>query len=413
MTETADTPFVRYKSRHVITWTLVNMCRLSDFPGVLDRSRPLEGRTVLAVGAGPSLERNGEHIRLAQEKGIPVFAVNASDPACRLHGVRPDVLMVRESLELDDQIAQTEARSIVLDVGVHPKTWDAAKHHDAEARWFIPTYPRHIQVCRRMGIRPMYGGTSAMTSAVSLALTWGASKVIACGVDLAGSPDGRVYHQAAPRGGARAVAVTNEGLYRWSGDEQDAQRSERSGQRPQPSEVGFEWVPSHDWSTLLPCLPTWQNQREWFATEASRRRGEVECVNATEGGGGILWWRNSGLRAELEAEPEATPLVIPPGQVIPPDHSDMLRADMIRDAHKLKTLAREMVDKTGPDLDLLMAMPQFVEGSRLLEALGEWRILDAPKDSGPDRCRYIYQAWMDAADEALRAMGEDVREGAA
>lgn len=406
MSEHADTPFVRYKSRHVITWTLINLCRLHDFPGILDGTRPLEGRTVLCVGAGPSLEKNGEHVAIAREKGIPIFAVNASDSVLRSYGIDPDVVVMRESLELDDQVRASRARCLVLDVGVSPTTWDAARDHEtAEARWFVPTYPRHIQACRRLGVRPMYGGTSAMTSAVSLAFTWGAAKVIACGIDLAGSPDGRVYHPKAPRGQARAVASTSEGLYKWTGDDQDKERSERSGQRPQPSEVGFEWIPSDDWSELLPCLPTWQNQREWLSTEAKRRLGKVECINATEGGGGTMWWRCAPLRETLEAEPEASPLVLPKGAVVSAEHSRMLRDDMIKDANKLRQLCREMVDPDGPDLRLLAHIPGLVEGTRLVEALGEWKLLDAPKESGAKRCRYIYETWAETADEALRAMG--------
>ena len=236
--------------------------------------------------------------------------------------------------------------------------------------------------------------------------------MVLCGVDLASTPDGRAYHSGAPRGAARVSVDPTTGLMRWDGDEQDVARAKRSGQRPQPREVGYGYTPSHDWGELLPALPTWQNQREWLTTEASRRLGEVECLNATEGGGGIVWWRHVRLSEVIEAEPEVERLTIPDGHVIDSRVAGALRGDLVRDAHVQRQVCEQILSPEGPDLEVLAHIPRVVEGSQILEAMAEHKILDAPS-AGANRLRFVYECWRDMASEALVALGDEAPEEAA
>ena len=408
-----ESGFIRHKLRQVCEHTITNLGRLDEMPGVLDHSRPLEGRTVVVVGAGPSLEGNGEYLVDAQARGIPIIAVNASDSACRAYGVKPDVMLARESLDIADQIEASDARMVVVDISVRPDTWDAARDRDGEARWFIPVYPRHVQVCRRLGIRPMYGGTSALCSAVSLAMVWGAARIVLVGVDLAGTTDGRVYHRDAPRGTARAHEDRDTGALVWTDDDADADRHLRSGQPTPPREQAFDQVPSMDWGDMLPVLPTWQNQREWLTTEAGRRLGRLECINATEGGGGIVYWRSQTLRYVLAGEDPRDPVELPGGQEIIPYQIQRLREDMAHDANAIDHLSESMLEAGGPSLRMLAHLPRAVDQSCLVEATAAKRILDAPQiprgqERSPasrgvmlSRCRYIYESWQMAAQDTL------------
>lgn len=397
----SDDPFVRYKSRHVIAYSMINAVRLHEVRYALEwNQRPLEGRTVIVVGAGPSLAKNGHRLRDAMSKGVPIFAVNASDAPLRELGVRPDVLTIRESLDLSDQAEATTARAVALDVGVHPSTWDAlVSRDDLRTYAWLPCYPRHMQWIRRIGVRPIFGGTSALCSAVSLAFEWGAAKVVLVGVDLAMGDEGRVYHEHAPRGEARAEEAGD--VLEFTGDEQDAERARRSGQRPQPDSVAFENVVAHDWSGVRPALTTWQNQRDWLQIEAERRKGWTEFVNATEGGGGILWWRTETLESVLDDEWERDPFELPEGRQIPRDVTDQIRADELLASSKQAQVNRELLDEDhGPDMSLISRIPGVVEGSQLLEAFAGWQLLDAPKEMGEGRLRYMARCFLESAEEA-------------
>lgn len=402
-----DTPFVRYKLQSVISYTIANACRLHEvgYLPVWDQ-RPFEGRTVVVVGAGPALRHNAHHLEKAQRLGIPIVCVNASSSVLRSVGVRPDLMIVRESLDLADQIAESEARGIVLDVGVHPETWNATREHEAKGYAFFPCYPRHMQLCRRLGLRPLFAGTAALTSAVSLTFEMGASRVILCGVDLAAAPDGALYHDSAPRGATRATVDFHHGHMAIEGDEQDQARSERSGQRPQPSESVCTPVVASDFSGHLAALPTLQSQREWLEIEGERRKDwPIDLLNCTEAGSGIVYWRNAELGPTLAAERLQEPWELPEGTQVPEQITAAVHRDLMHEAGVLETVAREMLSEGGPDLAHLANVPNLVEGSRLIETLAEWRLLDAPRESGAKRCRYIYEAYQATAEEARKVLG--------
>lgn len=398
--------FARYKSRQVLTWTLINASRMHEMPYALSTSKPLAGEAVVVVGAGPSLEKNGHELVEAQTLGLPIIGVNASDRPMRDLGVTPDVIVARESIDLADQVADSTARMWVLDVSVFPHTWDAVRDGPMDGLWFLPTYSRHAILARRLGLRPLYGGTSALCSAISLALQWGAETIILAGVDLA-LTNGRPYHPGAPRGDE--TVTLSDDLMHFDNTEQDHERCERSGQQPQSSGVGYEMAMAYDWSGTLPALHTWKNQRDWIATAAHRRQDSHTFVNATGGGSGIPYWRTAPLREAIQEARhglpvDRSPVALPAGYAVPEEHTRVTRGDLRKEAGVLGTIAREMLSPNGPDLKALGSMTGLLEGSELTEALAAWQIIDCPKDPGVERAREVYRCMKEAAEEAGRAL---------
>lgn len=392
--------FIRHKSRHAVSWSLANLQRLAGRPSAMMPHQPLAGRTAFVVGAGPSLARNGELLRRANESGAAVLSVNASDPALRSLGVRADVCLMRESIDVSHDIAASEAPMIVLDVCAHPGAWTAAGDR---AAWFIPGYPRHMTICQRLGVRPLFGGSSALCSTVALAIAWGAESIVLVGTDLALGLDGSAYHREAPRGDC--VGHVDGDRIRFEGNEANDEVTRRSGQVLQPKTVTLERVAAHDFSGWLPTIDTWIDQRQWLETQAERHGGRVRLVNATEGGAGIVGWRSARLADVLDAVPTMEPVTIPAWYPVDEGMQEQLTADMRRECDLLESVSRQMLASRGPDLSLMRSLDVY--GSPLIETLAAWKTIDAPRGAGEERCRFVYGAFLDASEEARKIVGGD------
>lgn len=408
--------FIRVKSRQVMSWTLVNTRRAHTLPNTMSNERPLEGRTVVVCGAGPSLKRNGGALLAARDKGIPILTTNAGDAALRDMGIRPDVVLARESLDLSDQAAASEARAWILDVSSHPGQWNICQQRDdLAAYWYLPLYPRHIPLSRMLGVRPIPSGSSALCGMVTHAITWGASRIVLCGVDLAISEDGSVYHPGAPRG-ALTATVDGETLL-LEGDDADHERARRTGQQPQGSRIELVACTAADWSGMRAAKTVFQNQREWLSEMASPRRHglAVDCVNATEGGSGILGWRHERLAEVLHHEHRQPELALPTGTSVPVEAVEETVRRLVMDAKILRNQAQQLLDPAGPDLRMLPYMlhtpgkppAQTIEGDSLIEALAAWQTIDVPDSPPEKRIEGHARAWLQAAEEALECLTRD------
>lgn len=405
-----DIGFTRTKSRHVLTWTLANLARIHEHPSARDLEEPLTGGTAIVVGSGPSLARNIAAIGQAQELGALVIATNSADRPLRAAGIAPDVLVVRESLDLSDEIEASQARLICADIGAHSLTWRAAGDRLA---WFLPMYPRHLHICQRLSVRPIVAGTAALTSAVSLALEWGISRLVLAGVDLALAPDGAVYHPEAPRGDCRATVCGD--LIAFSGNVADDERAVRSGQPPQPKRAVLERVLAHDWSSMLPTTDVLLDQREWLATQAERHGSAVRLENGTEGGAGVEGWRCitlAELVAQMRSARRRTGVVPPevsdsytsrraprPRRVVHHTVTAQLLEELDSEASLLESISRRMLEPRGPDLAGFLDLVGIHYQAPLIETLAAWRMV-THKGTGAARCEADRQALLDAALEA-------------
>lgn len=392
--------FVRHKSRHAVSWALAAFQRLANTPCAMVSSRPLEGRTAFVVGAGPSLARNGELLREANALGAAVIAVNASDPVLRTMGVVPDAVVARESIDFSADIAESQSPLIVLDVCAHPAAWTAAGDRLA---WFIPGYPRHFTVCQRIGVRPLFGGSSALCSAVALATEWGAAQIVLVGTDLALGPDGSAYHSAAPRGDC--VGRVEGDRIHFAGNVRNDEITRASGQVTQPKELLLERVPSHDFGELLPTIDTWTDQRQWLEQHAQRYRSRVQFANATEGGAGVIGWRSTTLESVLVGIPQRDPVQVERWCPVDDHMQAQITEGLLAECDVLEQVSREVIAERGPDLRMLRGVEGIAYGAPMVETLAAWRTIDAPKGSGEERCRHVHGAFVDAAQEARGLLG--------
>jgi uncharacterized Rossmann fold enzyme len=384
----ADDAFVRYKSRQVVQWTLRNVRELYNAPSAMDYGRPLEGRTAFVIGAGYSLDPG------AIPHGATIITVNAADAILRAHGITPDVLVIRESLDHADTVAASEAPVVCADLGVHPNTWDAAGNRLA---WFFPGYPHTIQTCHRIAVRPSFGGSAALTTAVNLAMHWGAARIVLAGVDLAWTRVGDrylSYHPEAPRGDLWAtLEEAPDGLYlRQEGNVADDARTVRSGQKPQPKRIRVEHVAPVDWGPPLLSMDTLIDQRRWLETRATRHGACVEMINASRGAG-IAGWRCGGMPTPLDTE---RPRFVPCTPIDRATNTAIVQ-DLDAGATHIAELCDEMLRPTGPRLS---ALPGKLHAwTPLIEALAAWRLVDGPTEP-LERLRHTYAAMRDAAYEA-------------
>jgi hypothetical protein len=406
-----DTGFTLYKSRFVCAWTLANLGRLGDAPPIGRMGRPFAGRTVFVVGAGPSLAGNIDDLRAHHERGHPVVCVNAAGGPLSSAGITPDVMVIRESLDLTDQIEATDARILCADVAIHPDTWTAALPRLA---WYLPAYPRQIEIAYRLNEVPLFGGPAALCTAVAISMRWGAARVVLVGCDLAMAQDGTAYHPDAPRGSLRheIVGEGDKARIQFSGDEQDDERCAASGQMVPPKTIGYREVTSHDWGAVLPTINTLWDQRTWLSIQADRHGEDVELLNATEGGAGVPGWRSTTL-AEVAFRDVADSRSC--GATEDPVTFDTdprvseaeIRAAMEhtrRSASVLEQAAREMLSRRGPDLRVLSIIDGVIAGSPMAEALAAHALLKLPGGTVEQKLRATYSVLRDAAAETQRIL---------
>jgi hypothetical protein len=402
----SDEGWIRFKSEKVLRFTLDSLQHLAAHPCAQLFGRPLEGRTAFIVGAGFSLTKN-EHLLARASKSGTVFTTNSAVRALAPYGL-PDILVARESVSVADEVADSPAPMVVLDVGCHPDMWPAAGDR---AAWFMPGYPRHYQMLAALGVPPVFGGTAAYTTAVALALRWGARMIVLVGADLSYAPGGESYHPSAPRGAQRIVTrhVGHEIMLRIEHDEFAMEREARNGIRVHTRELRGLEVEGWGGGPPVVSIETLTDQINWLEEKADEAP-EVQLFNATEGGAHIPGWTECTLDAAIEI---AERRVIPPPvwkrsrAMVPAARVEALRARLRSDASTLAELVNVMTRGEGAQLRDLAAIATLHQGNTLIEALADHELIDANavRPEGVERVRFAYQAWGRAATAALEVLG--------
>ncbi len=381
-----DEAWVRSKSRHAIEYMLGSLERLPDAPcASAPHGLPLKGRVAFVVGAGPSLEKNGHLLNEAKKRGA-VIAVNASAAACDAFGCMPDVVVCRETLNVSKQLAQSSAEVFALDVSTHPDCWGAA---GTGAAWFFSGYPRHFDICEQLAVRPLFGGTSALCSAVALAHRWGAEAVALVGVDLMLGEDGAAYHPDAPRGDCSGRVEGDRILFK--GNVADDELHLASGQPIPSKDVEAVQTTRGQMTTRI-----WHEQAEWLFQFTNRAL--VPIFDCTEGGldKGIL-------QRTLRHIIDWYPVVDTPGgsalchstdfQWVPSFTVNQVKRRLLKEADVLEQIVAEGLDEDGPSITNLCLMEGFHAGALVAEGLGAVEVLDAHRQPpGLERARATLRA---------------------
>lgn len=278
--------FAVHKAAHTIEAFVSNLPKLAELLTVARVER--RSGTAVVVGAGPSLGTQLERIRSMAENGHAIFAVNTAASALDDSGIRIDYLVARESLDVSGhlELEHPPMRAYLLDVQAHPRCFQVAADR---ARWFVPASLQMLDAAERMGVRPVFAGPSALTSAVALAEHMGAARIVLAGVDLAFAPDGRGYGE-----GTRFESMAMDGVdgdvARLVGRDAQAELARMSGQRmplERETVADVELVDGAAGKSLL----TWTDQIQWLETFAERYAGIVETQRmASTTGAKISGW---------------------------------------------------------------------------------------------------------------------------
>jgi hypothetical protein len=279
-----------------------SLLRLRDrpLPCAVAPSSPTErSGTAIVIGAGPGLADQIEALREVADRAT-VFAVNASLGALRKAGITADWLVVRESLDQSHHLEGGGFTRAALDLACHEAIWAEAARHAAEVQCFVGAGVQFWQLADALDVRPLYGGTAALTAAVQLAAEFGAERIVLVGVDLA-VIDSIAYSALSPYG---AVKGRVEGdVVHFTETELWKEGARRVGAVPEP-----ELQPAH----MVEC---WDGQTragmhvaqiDWLETFAQRaERDGIACIDTSARGVRKAGWQSDTgfLRQRREPMP--------------------------------------------------------------------------------------------------------------
>lgn len=359
---TTDRGYVLHKSRPTAEAVLRNLLGpAAELPYVLG-ARPSERRgTVVVVGAGPSLDRTAHHLPRLIEEGASVFTVNTALPKVAQH-CEPDVVIAREIVDVSAHLAHP-ARLRVLDLGAHERVWVAAMKAGPCA-WFIAGADQYFDLAATIGVRPLFGGQAAVTSAVALAEQWGAARIVLLGCDLALDDDGRSYADGTAFSGQRAV-IGADGMAENGGDGFAVKQAAHEA-------AGIRGWPEREITTVLerwgggePLRSTtqWLDQITWLATFAARHP-EIECIDATGAGARKPGWTEWACETVLWGQAPFDGGVVGRMQQLPPFRA-RVREHLAAQAARIDALAANTSHPDGNPL----AIPDLMRGVDFAELM--------------------------------------------
>ncbi len=242
-------------------------------PGVARLFDRFAGVPAVIVAAGPSLDRNIEHLAAHRDR-VMVIAVGTALKKLDRFGIVPDFAVALESNDIRFQFEGVEFLPKtfgVLNLNSYPALWELPFRatfgyagRPASFRWLT-------EAVNRTGDEIAVGGSVA-TTAFSLAAHLGCDPVILVGQDLAFSPDG-------------AMHATGVGAL----PGQDVPEAARSaiGDDDALARQGFHWVPGWHGERVL-TRANFRNYLMWFEKNVSAVTSLGRAAyNCTEGGARI------------------------------------------------------------------------------------------------------------------------------
>jgi hypothetical protein len=273
----------------------------APFMALEDRYR---GVPAFIVGAGPSLDKNGELLREAAKKGI-VIAVNTSAPALARLGVVPQVLACIESIDLSKNLAQVPFIDDVVrafSLSGHPANFATGKGP------LLPTFENIASfepLVRLFGCRGLAVGASVTTSAFSLADRLGCDPIVLVGQDLAFT-ENQVYATGTTYDGSTVRIARNEKRvdHNWAAA---AHAAHGTNQGALPRAEPLIEMTGWGGNSMVASSPSFAAVNAWLDTAAAvihRTRPDKRLINATEGGARVTRFEELSLRQVLLSLPD-------------------------------------------------------------------------------------------------------------
>ncbi len=356
----------------------------------------LAGRPAILCAAGPSLDKNVAELRRVDGRAA-IVAVNTSLAALERAGVRADLVVALEAVDVSSQLAGLELNARcprLLDVTAHPALFEGAP---AEVFPFASqiTFFQPLTDAAGLG-RGLPIGGSAANAALALVRLAGASPIILCGQDLAYSED-RVYAAgtcfAAMRARPRGSEIELSGLEakrRLAAPRPEVDTTvERKGAILAEAYGGRGQV----WTSV-----DFNYFRHHFERFAELAPG-CELVNATEGGARIRGFREQPLADVVAA--------LPAGALPPLPGSPRLSRARIGAALAAERSAAESAARLArEDAADLAALRAAVARSALLQAHAHRAVQEAARGAldASGFCQALGQAAGRVVGETDRAL---------
>jgi len=363
---------------------LENLPRLAEAAGIGQMAHALCGRPAIVVAAGPSLDRNIEHLARVP-RGVAILAVNTAAGALARAGIEPTAIVCVESLDVSPQLADLpflRRLPLFLELSAHPALWRlpaarivAMALDNASMSLFAERLAPGVRLS---------GGFCVANAAAALAYRLGAAEIVLVGQDLA-YPDGRMYAQGTIFEDIR-IETRDGTLSMHNTDCKEAIERSMGEAAPTmtPRARPLHEVPAYGDAGTVPTTRDFMMFRDWYAWNgAYLARQGIACINATEGGARIPnWeerpladlvtrWRGFGLdhasppRARLLARAEAPAT----------SHDAIATAvrqelDLVRQTQRTVRRGLRML-RGGRDADLALSPSQARRLTRLLDRIRE------------------------------------------
>lgn len=374
-----------HRAKPVTLATLANLRAVRDLPYAIGGSP--HDHDAVVCGAGPSLTALLPQIR--ETRGV-VYTVNTAARAVATVR-RPDVVVVREIVDCAPQLVP--CGEVVIDVGAHPAVVHHARTLADEVSWFVPAGVHLGGLVSTLGVRPLYGGTAALTAAVALAVARGARTVWLCGVDLAYADDGRAYADGSAYDGHR-VELDADGRARHVGAGAEYQHAahDRAGIPRHPERQETVEVPAYGGRGTRRALHTWDDQRRWLS-QMTARHGLVHVA----GGGARIEgaWEVPDVDPWLRREPSSPTM---PAVT----RWDALDAEVRRQVALARAWSETLLGEST-----VAAVPGTLAGCELVETAIAGRLIQLREADLPtaERVRGMALCFARGADEVEAAWG--------
>ena len=278
-----------------------NLARVGERPLVSDLKDDFTGVPMIIVGAGPSLAKNIEHLRSAQDKAIIVCVARALN-SLQSAGIVPDFAISLDAIDVRSHfrnIRISEIPGLLLSMTSHPNLFELkhpgiitfSANTEAEG-WMLDAEDELVET-------PTGGSVSC--AAMSIGLLWRCDPIIMVGQDLA-FDQGAVYHSAGTDGDTTVTLDPATNTWTFSGFSDDLTHSLRHHLRDGKLSANAAKVPGY-YGGAVPTTPEFAAARQWFEFTAQDEAGRTTLFNCTEGGAYIEGMQHAPLAEVLGSLP--------------------------------------------------------------------------------------------------------------
>lgn len=218
---------------------------ISDLKGKFPKNMP-----AVLVSAGPSLDKNVEQLKEAKGR-VFILAVDTALRTLKKHGVVPDATVTLDPLILEKYFEETDFADVPVFAKIQ-SNYKILAGHKAEKIWFDShAYVKQFYKSIGRDVNDYHAGPSVATAAFTICAALGFRRIILIGQDLAYMGD--VTHAG---GEKMAIQAEEDNITYVEG-------------------VNGDFVKTrHDWLQYL----------HWFERVIQEVKGEIEVIDATEGG---------------------------------------------------------------------------------------------------------------------------------